>query len=127
MENQKMISREQVVEAYKALKGKGVNPNADFDNEDVKKAEALYQDYFSSLPTDLSDKEALELNQKSSYDLILIDAGFGDEDSYEAVLDFLEQDLESAKEMADKDLIQQIKDKIDWVKSEAGAEDPKKV
>lgn len=114
-------TREDVVAAYRGLKEKGLDPIKDSDNEEVKHAEDLYGQYANSQSADdLSDKEALELNQKISYDLILIDAGLGDADSYDAALDFLEQDLEQAREMADNDLVKQIEAKIAQVKSEAG-------
>jgi len=115
------ITRDEVVAAYKALKDKGLDPVKDFTNEEVAKASDLYDKYFNSLAKDVSGREALELNQNGSYDLVLIDAGLGDEDSFEAALDFLEQDLEQAKTMNDESLVQQIESKIAEVKQQSEA------
>ena len=107
-------SRDQVVEVFRKLHDKDITDPWDRNNdEQTNEAWALYDSFFNNLNSNHKDVPAsLRANQQASIDLIMIEAGYIDQDSIGEVLDFLEQDLESAKEIGDTELIEQIQSKI---------------
>jgi deoxyribodipyrimidine photolyase len=110
------MNRNEVVSAFRELKDQGVTQPWE-RNEQTKKAwelyDAFYKEAVQKSESDSDPKAVILLNQEISLDMMMIDAGFkADQDSIDAILDFLEQDLESAEEAGYKELAEQIKNKI---------------
>ena len=112
----KPINREQVVAAFKELKTQRIE-NPWEQNTNTADAWKLYREFcdIETKKVDKSDdpKAPLVLDQQISIDMIITEAGFEpDEDNLETILDFLEQDLETAKDIGDTKLISELQEKI---------------
>lgn len=113
------ITREAVVEEFRKLKKEGVeNPYSLENEEKSKKALDMYSTFSDAVSKKLDNSSDIKVisssNQEISLDLILIDAGYDkDADNFEEVLDLLEQDMMVAEEAGEKELVTQIKIKIE--------------
>lgn len=95
------VSRQDVVDAYRAFSAKGIGDPAELDTSDpeVVKAHALYDAWIAQGDKDDAQDEERRLRHNLDKTMINIDAGFTGKTYLEDALDWLMQDAEAAEEI----------------------------
>lgn len=121
MTEREYITREQVIKAIKKLPNQlKIGEPADFaihsNDENVREASRLWDLFCENLDKDSVTPEA-RLARSLEIDTILVDAGTASEAYITDVLDYLEQDIENAKNQNMFDLAQQFQARINQLRS----------